>query len=232
LGVGSLIKRVAAGVEKHGLIPRSGFDFIDGDERPAGPSGMPAASVLLVGSAGAAWWRDFQIWTDRQPDVMADPLDNWTREIVGRVAGEVGARLVMPNDRPFAPFQQWAMRAEGLEPSPIGLLMHPAYGLWHAYRAALLFDDPLPRDTSVKAEKPIHLCDACVGKPCLKACPVGAHSEAGFAHQDCLDHVRGPEGAPCRTGGCLDRNACPYGTEWRYPAEVQAFFQRAFAKLP
>ena len=27
-----------------------------------------------------------------------------------------------------------------------------------------------------------------------------------------------PHGAPCRDGGCLDRNACPYGTEYRYPA--------------
>ena len=32
------------------------------------------------------------------------------------------------------------MRAEGLKPSPIGILMHPQFGLWHAYRGALLFD--------------------------------------------------------------------------------------------
>ena len=38
------------------------------------------------------------------------------------------------------------------------------------------------------------------------------------------------EGAPCRDGGCLDRNACPYGTEYRYPADVQAFHMAAFAR--
>ena len=104
--------------------------------------------------------------------------------------------------------------------------MHP-HTLWHAYRGALLFDVELP---ITMHEKPIHLCDACVGKPCLKACPADAYSPAGFAYQNCLDHVRGPNGLACRTGGCLDRNACPYGTAYRYPREVQAFHMAAFAR--
>ena len=226
------LESVAAGLAPHGLLLRGGLDFDDGEDRPAGPSGVPARSVLLVGSAGAGWWSAFQGWRDRRPGVLNEPLDTWVREIVGRMADDAGARLVMPNDRPYAPFQRWAMRAEGLKPSPIGLLMHPGYGLWHAYRAALLFDRPLAAEVNHAPPEPIHLCDACTGKPCLKSCPVGAHSAAGFAHQDCLSYVRGTGGAPCREGGCLDRNACPYGTDWRYPPDVQAFFQRAFAGLP
>lgn len=226
-----LAHEAAAYLSLHGLILRGGFTFQDDEERPAASSGEAARSVLLIGSAGAEWWQQFQRWVGSQPGVTADPLDNWTREVVGRVASETGARLVMPNDRPYAPFQQWAMRAEGLKPSPIGLLIHPEFGLWHAYRAALLLDVPLDEVIRSNPERPIHLCDLCAGKPCLKACPVGAHSTEGFAHQDCLDHVRGPDGGPCRERGCLDRNACPYGTEWRYPPEVQAFLQRAFAGL-
>ena len=220
---------VAQALSPHGLILRGGFDFAGGDDRPAGPSGAKAGSVLLVGSAGAGWWPHFVAWRARQPAGLADPLDRWAREVAGEAARVAGALLVMPNDRPYAPFQQWAMRAEGLRRSPLGLLMHPEYGLWHAYRAALLFDAPLPGGAAVR--ETIHLCDACAGKPCLKACPVDAYSAAGFAHGRCLDHVRGPAGEPCRSG-CLDRNACPFGTAWRYPAEVQAFFQRAFARLP
>jgi hypothetical protein len=222
---------IAAALSRHGLLLRGGFDFDEGEERPAGPSGLPASSVLLVGSAGAGWWGGFQRWVDGQIEVAADPLDSWVREIVGRIAVAAGARLVMPNDRPYAPFQQWAMRAEGLKPSPIGLLMHPAYGLWHAYRAALLFDEPVADEVTLKPDEPILLCDACRGKPCMNSCPVGAHSTAGVAYRDCLDHVRGSGGARCRAGGCLDRNACPEGTDWRYPPHVQAFFQRAFAGL-
>ncbi len=30
--------------------------------------------------------------------------------------------------------------------------------------------------------------------------------------------------------GCLDRNACPYGTAYRYPADEQAFHMAAFMR--
>ena len=29
------------------------------------------------------------------------------------------------------------MRAEGLKPSPLGVLVHPDFGLWHGYRGAI-----------------------------------------------------------------------------------------------
>ena len=76
----------------------------------------------------------------------------------------------------------------------------------------------------------IHLCDLCDGKPCLKSCPVDAYSASGFAYQACRDHVRGPSGGPCRDSGCLDRNACPYGTGYRYAPEAQAFHMAAFVR--
>jgi hypothetical protein len=125
--------------------------------------------------------------------------------------------VLLPKDRPFAPFQEWAIRAEGLKPSPLGILMHSAYGLWHAYRGALLFDRELVFSAP---EKPIHHCDLCDGKPCLSACPVGAYSEHGFAYEACLSHVRSSAGKTCRDTGCLARNACPHGADYRYPPEV------------
>jgi hypothetical protein len=210
-----------------GFILRGGFNFEAGEETPRDPSGKSARSVLLVGQAGAAPWPHFLKWRESQPAGLQNPLDTWAREVVTAVAERFGARAVYPSDKPYLPFQRWAMRAEGLRPSPLGILMHPEYGLWHAYRGALLFDREIrieqPRDVT-------HLCDLCDGKPCLKACPVGAYSEAGFAHQDCLGHVRGPAGGPCREQGCLDRNACPYGTDYRYPAEVQAFHMASFSR--
>jgi hypothetical protein len=222
------LERLSSILSTHGLALRGGFNFSDGDEGPAGPSGKPARSVLLVGNAGAAYWPCFQRWRRAQPTDVANPLDTWCREVIGAAAREFGARAVSPSDRPYLPFQQWAMRAEALKPSPVGILMHPEYGLWHAYRGALLFDLEI---AIRQAREKIHLCDACVEKPCMKACPVGAYSPRGFAHEACLAHVRGTAGARCRTQGCLDRNACPYGTDYRYPAEVQAFHMTAFAGL-
>jgi hypothetical protein len=202
---------ISSALSPHGLILRRGFNFGADESAPPGPSGAPARSVLLVGQAS-----------------MKNPLDTWSRKIIGEVAEKFGARAVSPSSRPYLPFQQWAMRAEGLKPSPLGILMHPQYGLWHSYRGALLFETEL---AIPPPEKPIHLCDLCIGKPCLKACPVGAYSESGFAYEACLSHVRGPDGALCRDRGCLDRNACPYGTEYRYPIDEQAFHMAAFAGI-
>nr|WP_292830652.1 hypothetical protein [Mesorhizobium sp.] len=184
--------------------------------------------MLLIGNAGAAYWPRFMDWREGQPANLENPLDTWCREVIGKVAEAFGARAVSPSDRPFLPFQQWAMRAEGLKSSPLGILMHPEYGLWHAYRGALLFDREI---AAAPPAAVTHLCDACAEKPCLKACPVEAYTQAGFAHEACLAHVRGPSGAACRDGGCLDRNACPFGAAYRYQAPVQAFHMKAFAKL-
>jgi hypothetical protein len=223
-----LIENIAAALARDGLILRGGFTIADGEAATPGLSDATAKSVLLVGQAGVAPWPHFLRWREIQPQAIANPLDTWSRHVIGAVAEKFGARAVSPSDRPYLPFQQWAMRAEGLRPSPLGILMHPQYGLWHAYRGALLFEDEI----SVQpAEAVIHLCDACVEKPCMKSCPVDAYSAKGFAYQSCLAHVRGPNGEPCRSGGCLDRNACPYGTAYRYPADVQAFHMAAFAGL-
>lgn len=62
-------------------------------------------------------------------------LDAWTRRVLEPLAGDLGAGVVYPfGGPPFHPFQRWAMKAEGLRPSPIGVLMHPEHGPWHAYR--------------------------------------------------------------------------------------------------
>jgi hypothetical protein len=225
--VNDLVEQSTTALSRHGLILRGGFNFGVDETAPPGPSGPPAKSVLLVGQAGSAPWPHFLQWRQSQPQGLSNPLDTWSREVIGDVAQEFGARAVSPSDRPYLPFQQWGCRAEGLKPSPLGVLMHPEYGLWHAYRGALLFDVEIPIQAP---QEVIHLCDLCPGKPCMKACPVGAYSPDGFAYQACLDHVRGPSGEPCRTGGCLDRNACPYGTAYRYPADEQAFHMAAFMR--
>ena len=218
---------IAVDLAEHWLIQRGGFHFASDEAAPVGPSGSAARSVLLVGQAGAGPWPHFMAWRERKPSDLENPLDSWSRGVIGGIAERFGARAVSPSDKPYLPFQQWAMRAEGLRPSPLGVLMHPRYGLWHAYRGALLFADlvPLP-----EAAPSVHLCDQCIDKPCMTACPVNAHSPQGFAYQSCLAHVRGPRGGLCRSGGCLDRNACPYGAAYRYSTEAQAFHMAAFAR--
>jgi len=222
--LGSLSERL----ERSGLRLRGGFNFESDEPAPATQTGRTAKSVVLIGNAGGEFWPHFQRWRRNQPTELTNPLDTWSRTVIEEAAAGQNANFVSPSDRPFMPFQQWAMRAEGLKPSPLGILMHPEWGLWHAYRGALLFDQPL--GLTGPDEIP-HLCETCIEKPCLRACPVEAYSAAAFEYQRCLGHVRGSSGGSCRSRGCLDRNACPYGTEYRYPADMQAFIMRAYAGL-
>ena len=224
---GDLLRRISSSLSAHGLILRGGFNFGKYENAPPGPSGQPAHAVVLVGQAGAGPWPHFSRWRQNQPAGLRNPLDAWSREVIDSVAEEFDARAVAPSEKPYLPFQQWAIRAEGLKPSPLGILMHPEYGLWHAYRGALLFERELRIELP---SKPIHLCDLCDGKPCLKACPVDAYSQQGFAYDNCRRHVSSDRGEACRTRGCLDRNACPFGTAYRYPAVAQAFHMAAFSR--
>lgn len=212
-----------------GLTVRGIMNFGQDESAPSGLSGSPAKSVLLVGNVGGAFWPHFERWRRKQPRDIANPLDCWSAAIIRDVAATLRGRAVLPSERPYHPFQQWAMRAEGLRPSPLGILMHPQYGTWHAYRGAILLDRAVSGPGS--SSEP-HPCDSCVETPCLHACPVNAHTGSGFAYEDCLAHVRGQTGGDCRDHGCLDRNACPVGIDYRYPDAMQQFLIRAFANLP
>jgi hypothetical protein len=205
-----------------GLLVRGGFAANDGDELPAGPQGRPAGAVVLLGNAGGELWPAFSAGRRDEPH----PLDEWARRTVEPIAARLAARAVYPGDRPWHPFQQWAMRAEPVSPSPIGLLIHPDYGLWHAYRAALLLD-AVPADLPARDDRP-NPCTTCIGRPCLMACPVGAHTVAGFDIGACEGHLRADRAPHCMELGCRSRDGCPVGVEHRFPAEQVRFHLAAF----
>jgi hypothetical protein len=192
------------------------------------PDGRPAGTVVLAGQAGPALWERFARERRDEPD----PLDAWSARALAAVAERFGARPVLPNDGPpFPPFQRWARRAGPVRPSPLGVLIDPELGLWHAYRGALLFAERLALTPRRDAASP---CDACAARPCLSACPVGAFAElrpgapARYDVAACVAHVAGPAGAACRQGGCLARRACPVGAGHAYGAEQQRFHMEAF----
>jgi ferredoxin len=205
-----------------GLATRGAFALEAGE----GLEGF--SSGVLIGHLGGTFWPIFRAWHAAHPGI-ADPLDAWSKAIIGDVAHDVQKRAVFPSDKPHLPFQRWAARAEGLKHGPLGVLMHPQAGPWHAYRGAILFEQPLEAGPPQKDRLAAHPCDMCAAKPCLAACPVNAVSPDRFDVEACRAHLASPEGAPCMTGGCLARNACPAGGGFRYSAEQQAFHQAAFS---
>lgn len=199
--------------------------------------GKPAAIICLVGHGGGGFWPRFEAWRQLHPEAP-EPLDDWSKSVIGPVAALFGGEAVFPSDRPWHPFQQWAMAAERLKPSPLGLLIHPEFGLWHGYRGAILFDaaalaklgvvEPWKPDDA-PAGSSTHPCDSCESKPCLSACPVGAFSPDGFDVNSCRAYLTTDAGGEgCMTTGCLARDACPVGREHRYGAAQIRFHMTAF----
>lgn len=187
-----------------GLLPRGGFHPGPDDAVPPMADGRTTRTLILIGNAGPDLWQRLAPFLVRHPD-LPNPLNSWVEQTVGLLAPVFGARAVYTHEGPpFRPFLRWAQRAEPVTPSPIGLLIHPVYGLWHAYRAALLFADEIALPPFVPAPSP---CDSCAAKPCLAAGPVDSRPRAGFD---------------------TARRACPIGMDYVYGDAQSAFHQAAF----
>ena len=207
-----------------GAIERAGFTAL-GWFAPAPSDNVPAKArfVILIGNAGPAMFRRFA----RERDPAKDVLDDWTREVINALARDLDANAVFPFDKPPLPFLTWARRAGAGHVSPLGLNIHATYGLWHAYRAALLF--PVAFDLP-PASAGAHPCEACDEKPCLSTCPVGAFTTTGYDVAACAIHAGSVAGGDCLSGGCLARRACPVGRAFTYTPQQAEFHMHAFLK--
>lgn len=180
-------------------------------------------AIVLIGNLGGDFWQTF-----RQSGFEGNhALDRWTKHVLDPVAEKLGCRALYPSDKPYQPFQQWAKKAEGLEASPQGILMHPKFGLWQAYRAAMVFPNA-GRAPSLKTIE--HACNTCSDKPCLATCPVGAYSTEGYDVAACRAYVRAHPSEHCATHGCLARQACPVAPHHQYSDDQQRFHMDAFLR--
>ncbi len=201
--------------------------------QPSLEDGLPdsVAELLLVGHAGSRIWPVFSQSPEYQ-DGQPDPLDRWSRRVGSAIAGDLGADVVFPfGGPPYYPFVQWAVRAEAIAPSRLGMLIHPEFGLWHAYRFALLLPETLATSAgSAFGGQPevSDICAACAHADCLRACPVNAFSLDGYDVHACGDYLVGDSTVSCHSDGCAARLACPEGESYCYEREHMAFHMRAF----
>lgn len=220
-GPSAHLERISEALGPSGILVRGVVNFRPG-EGPMLADGSRALSVVLLGNAGSSIWPAFSRW--RETYQGADPLDTWSKQLIHPLANDLGAAAYFPSDPPWQPFQQWAMKVEGLKPSPLAILIHPRYGLWHGYRGALGFSFEI--EASAKAAG--HPCDSCIKKPCLTACPAGVVNRSGFDVVTCRSYLGSEPGEKtCVVSGCLARNACPVGTEFRYLPEQLKFHMQA-----
>jgi ferredoxin len=221
---GAGLETVLAAIEGAGLVARGALRLSDSERTGALAD---VRTIVLAGFVGRDGWDAFAASAEAA-DGVAHPLDRWSRRVIEALARDLGAKALFPFDGPpFRPFQQWAMRAEPVHPSPIGLLIHPTYGLWHSYRGALGFREAVDAPEPAAAPSP---CDSCRERPCLNACPVGAFSPAGYDVAACAGYLEDAAGADCMSAGCGARRACPVGAAHAYEPEQANFTMRAFLR--
>jgi len=215
--------------------PALRVDVLDGAEAAAPAR---ARSIVLVGNGGGDFWRAYSEFAERHPGwrERANPLDDYTREVIERdvapAARESGTRC-----RTVYPFMQGGATLNFIElaklaglggPSIIGVVVHPVYGPWIAFRAALIVDLELDSPGAALGFDP---CPGCVSRSCMAACPASAVAfPAGWDIPKCLTHRVEVEGG-CASR-CHARAGCVIGPEHRYPDDELAYHQgRALAAM-
>jgi ferredoxin len=212
---------IRAAITARGLSWRGAFHPLASDL----PDGCEAGTLVLAGFTGHENWDCFKS-SPEATDGQAHALDRWSRRVIGGLAQALDAIALFPfAGPPWLPFQRWAQKAEPLHPSPLGMLIHPDWGLWHSWRGALAFRERFDLPPPDLRPSP---CDTCVGKPCLTACPVNAFTQTGYAVAACVAHIDSARGTDCMEQGCRARRACPVGAAHRYVHEQANFHMRAF----
>jgi hypothetical protein len=205
-----------------GLAWRGAFHPGPEDAVPFFADGHAVGTLVLLGFAGRQQWEVFTK-SPEYADGHPDPLDRWSRRIIDSLAPSDGAAFYPFGGPPWLPFQRWAARAEPVHVSPLRILIHPDWGLWHSYRGAIALLPRLPLPVPPAQTSP---CEACIDKPCLRGCPVQAVSLTGFDGSACLEHIATKSGAACREG-CLARRSCPVASSHRYGADQARFHLKA-----
>ena len=216
VGAGPALPALEARLAEERLEVLGGFAVAEGE------AGFPAGTrtLLMLGPLEPGFWAHLQ----SQPEWgEPDPVDRWSRRVIGRIACDLGAKALFPfGGPPWHPFYQWALRTGRVWDSPVRLLVHAGQGLMVSFRGALALREVV--EVPPPAVRP---CEGCAA-PCLTACPAGALTGAGYDLPACHAFLDRPEGADCLSGGCLVRRACPVSQSYARLPEQSGYHMRQF----
>ena len=211
------LEEIDARLAPHRLSVFGGFHPTPEDGVPAG-----RGTLLLLGPQEPGFW-DHVTAEPEFADGAPDPLDRWSRRVIGRVACDLGAKALFPfAGPPWHPFIGWAKRTGRAHASPVTLLVHDRAGLMVSYRGALAL-----RERVALPAPPPAPCAPCP-RPCETACPVGALGKAGYDVAACHAFLETEGGRDCLEQGCRVRRACPVSETYGRRPEQSAFHMRSF----
>nr|WP_174549682.1 ferredoxin [Frigidibacter mobilis] len=199
---------------------------MSGAFHPGPGDGLPegTGTLLLLSPAEPGFWAHMTAqpeWLDGR----ADPIDRWSRRVIGGLACALHGKAYFPfGGPPWRPFQAWALRSGRAWTSPVVFLLHEEMGLFASYRGAIALRERLALPAP-PAKAP---CETCAARPCLAACPAGALTGAGYDVPACHEFLSGPGGADCLDCGCAVRRACPVSAAHARLQVQSAYHMRLF----
>ncbi len=187
-------------------------------------------SFLVVASTGTLFWQKFKASFYGASNSISyqgeNPLDDWTKAIFSPIAQKYDAGYYHPSDTPYLPFQHYCLVYNEVigkpifHKSPLNILFHYHYGLWHGLRGLLAFKQEGMID-AVHPDVEQNQCENCETQPCIKACPSEAVQENGFIVKNCEKYIVSSDNKCYES--CIARMACPYGVENLYPSEKSSY---------
>jgi epoxyqueuosine reductase len=232
----SILDAIRASAIPHGLnlcaaVPVERYDSAVQPALSASRMDPAARSIVVLGNGGRSFWSAFQLHAARNPGwrERENPLDDFTRNVMEH---EIAARLdraglrhtvVYPfmNDGRSLDFVSLGRIAGIAGPSILGVAVHPMFGPWIAFRAALLLDVLMDIPGDALGFDP---CPGCVARSCIRTCPAGAIGfPSGWNVPKCLTW-RVENEADCARR-CHARAGCVLGPEHRYPDDEIAYHQ-------
>jgi hypothetical protein len=202
----------------HHLSVFGGFHPDAEDRTPEG-----CETLLMLGPREPGFWAHVTAEAEFH-DGQPDPLDRWSRRVIGRLACDLGGKALFPfGGPPHHPFIAWALATGRAWSSPVGLLVHDQAGLMVSYRGALALRGRLALGAPPKQSP----CTDC-HRPCESACPVGALGARGYDVASCHDHLATDAGRDCMEMGCRARRICPISQGAGRAAAQSAFHMRNF----
>lgn len=189
---------------------------------PSAEDALPGVETLvLIGPREPGSWHDIQASEEWG---STDPVDTWSRRVIGTWAEALEAEAFYPFDGPpWHPFIAWAKKTGRFHTSPVGMLVHDEAGLFVSFRGAIGVRTRLKDPTERR-----NPCDSCQNRPCQSACPVDALKGDAYAVDLCKSHIQTSAGLDCRKTGCRARRACPVSQGWGRTASQSAYHMQRF----
>jgi len=184
------------------------------------PESADYQHLILLGNGGSQFWESMH----RQramSDEDEDPVDNYfIRTIENTFDADPTYRIMYPGNH-LLPLQELGKLVGWHHDSPLGLGIHPVFGLWFAYRGIIMTNTefiPAVDDFDAPSESP---CASCDQKPCITACPAAAVTKSGLKIKLCTGY-RLESDSRCQSR-CVSRLVCPIGRDYRYLEEQMAY---------